>query len=96
MSKRVFITVAEVSGDLHAAQLIRSLRRMAPDLIIEGIGGPAMAQAGAKLHRETVGGAAMTGAGRCGPWKSGTCSAGLGDTSRSFSRTCRSAWIRSR
>lgn len=60
MSKRIFITVAEVSGDLHAAQLIRSLKELAPDLIIEGIGGPAMAEAGAKLHHETVGGAAMT------------------------------------
>jgi lipid-A-disaccharide synthase len=60
MSKRVFITVAEVSGDLHAAQLIRSLKQLSPELIIEGIGGPAMAAAGAKLHRETVGGAAMT------------------------------------
>jgi lipid-A-disaccharide synthase len=60
MNKRVFITVAEVSGDLHAAQLIRSLRRLSPELIIEGIGGPAMAAAGATLHRETVGGAAMT------------------------------------
>jgi lipid-A-disaccharide synthase len=60
MPKRVFITVAEVSGDHHAAQLISSLTRLAPDLIIEGIGGPAMAAAGAKLHRETVGQAAMT------------------------------------
>jgi lipid-A-disaccharide synthase len=59
MPKRVFITVAEVSGDHHAAQLIMSLKRLAPDLIIEGIGGPAMAAAGAKLHRETVGNAAM-------------------------------------
>jgi lipid-A-disaccharide synthase len=60
MDKRVFITAAEVSGDLHAAQLIASLRRIAPDIVIEGIGGPAMAAAGARLHRETVGKAAMT------------------------------------
>jgi len=60
MGKRVFITAAEVSGDLHAAQLIASLNRLAPDIVIEGIGGPAMAAAGAHLHRETVGNAAMT------------------------------------
>jgi lipid-A-disaccharide synthase len=60
MPRRVFITVAEVSGDLHAAQLIHSLRKLDGEMVIEGIGGPAMAAAGARLHHETVGGAAMT------------------------------------
>ncbi|HMB95123.1 MAG TPA: hypothetical protein VKK61_03710, partial [Tepidisphaeraceae bacterium] len=55
----MFITVAEVSGDKHAAQLVRSLRQLDPDLIIEGHGGPEMAEAGAKVHCETVGNAAM-------------------------------------
>jgi lipid-A-disaccharide synthase len=59
MPRRVFITVAEVSGDKHAAQLVRSLRQLDADLIIEGHGGPEMAEAGAKVHRETVGNAAM-------------------------------------
>jgi lipid-A-disaccharide synthase len=59
MPRRVFITVAEVSGDKHAAQLVRSLKQLDPDLIIEGHGGPEMAEAGAKVHCETVGNAAM-------------------------------------
>lgn len=59
MPGRVFITVAEVSGDKLAAELIRSLRRLDPQLIIEGFGGPEMAAAGAKVLRETVAGAAM-------------------------------------
>ena len=63
--RRVFITVAEVSGDLHAAQLIHSLRKADPELVIEGIGGPAMRAAGATVHHETVGKAAM-GAGGLG------------------------------
>lgn len=59
MARRVFITVAEVSGDRHAAQLVAALRTLDPDLLIEGLGGPEMAAAGATLHRDTVGNAAM-------------------------------------
>ncbi|HZL34949.1 MAG TPA: hypothetical protein VFC78_06550 [Tepidisphaeraceae bacterium] len=59
MSRRVFITVAEVSGDKHAAQLIASLRQIDPSLLIEGHGGPEMAAAGAIIHRDTVTRAAM-------------------------------------
>src|SRR3954463_8531590 len=57
--RRVFITVAEVSGDKHAAQFIRALREIDPAIQIEGHGGPEMAAAGATIHRETVGKAAM-------------------------------------
>jgi lipid-A-disaccharide synthase len=59
MGRRIFITVAEVSGDKHAAQLIRSLRELDPQLTIEGHGGPEMAEAGARIHRNTVAKAAM-------------------------------------
>lgn len=59
MARRVFITVAEVSGDRHAAQLIRSLKRLDPDILIEGLGGPLMRAAGATIHRDTVNKAAM-------------------------------------
>jgi lipid-A-disaccharide synthase len=59
MPRRVFITVAEVSGDKHAAQLIRSLKRLDPDIMIEGLGGPEMRAAGAIIHRDTVTKAAM-------------------------------------
>ena len=57
--KRVFITVAEVSGDRHAAQLVRALRELDPTIEIEGLGGPEMREAGVTIHRETVSNAAM-------------------------------------
>ena len=57
--RRVFLTVAEVSGDKHAAELIRSLRQIDAELIIEGLGGPEMAAAGATIYRDTVTHAAM-------------------------------------
>ena len=60
MPRRVFITVAEVSGDQHAAELIHSLKELDPDLVIEGIGGPLMAAAGAHIHHETTRNAAMS------------------------------------
>jgi lipid-A-disaccharide synthase len=57
--RRIFITVAEVSGDLHAAHLIRSLKLLDSSIIIEGLGGPEMRAAGAIVHHETVKSAAM-------------------------------------
>jgi lipid-A-disaccharide synthase len=59
MPRRVFMTVAEVSGDQHAAAMIRRLRQLDPHAIVEGLGGPAMAAAGATIHHETVSNAAM-------------------------------------
>lgn len=59
MARRVFITVGEASGDQHAAQLIRELKTHDKDIIVEGIGGPAMADAGAMIHYDTVHRAAM-------------------------------------
>lgn len=58
-SRRIFISVAEVSGDQHAAQLIASLRSLDPTLTIEGIGGPLMRAAGCDVLHETVSKAAM-------------------------------------
>jgi len=59
MTRRVFITVGEASGDQHAAMFIKELRALSNDIIIEGIGGPAMAEAGAMVHYDTVQQAAM-------------------------------------
>jgi len=56
---RVFITWRNVSGDKHAAQLVRSLKQLDPQNDHRGHGGPEMAAAGAYIHRETVGNAAM-------------------------------------
>jgi lipid-A-disaccharide synthase len=63
MPRRILISVAEVSGDQHAAQLIHSLLQLDPCLVIEGIGGPLMRKAGCTILHETVSNAAMAMAG---------------------------------
>jgi lipid-A-disaccharide synthase len=47
---KIFLSAGEPSGDLHAANLIRSLRKYFPNAEFEGFGGDKMAQAGARLH----------------------------------------------
>jgi lipid-A-disaccharide synthase len=59
MPRRVFISVAEASGDQHAATFARALHKIEPDAIIEGLGGRAMADAGVLIHHDTVERAAM-------------------------------------
>ena len=59
MARRVFITVGEASGDQHAALLVRELKAMDKDILVEGLGGPAMTAAGAMVHYDTVQRAAM-------------------------------------
>ncbi|HZW29840.1 MAG TPA: lipid-A-disaccharide synthase [Isosphaeraceae bacterium] len=46
---RIFISAGEPSGDLHAANLIRSLQKRLPDADFTGFGGARMAEAGARL-----------------------------------------------
>ena len=46
---RIFVSAGEPSGDLHAANLIRSLRGRFPDAQFVGYGGARMAEAGASL-----------------------------------------------
>ena len=46
---RIFISAGEPSGDLHAANLIRSLQKTIPDAEFIGFGGDHMKQAGAVL-----------------------------------------------
>jgi lipid-A-disaccharide synthase len=46
---RIFLSAGEPSGDLHAANLIRALRRRWPDAEFVGYGGPRMEQAGMTL-----------------------------------------------
>lgn len=48
----IFFSAGEPSGDLHAANLIRQLRRMRPDVQCVGYGGPEMAGAGCRLHAD--------------------------------------------
>ncbi len=46
---KIFFSVGEPSGDLHAANLIHALRSRHPDVVITGFGGPRMAAAGAEI-----------------------------------------------
>ena len=46
---RIFLSTGEPSGDLHAANLIHSLRKLRPDVEVVGFGGPRMDEAGARL-----------------------------------------------
>ncbi|RMD74281.1 MAG: lipid-A-disaccharide synthase [Lentisphaerae bacterium] len=46
MGKRIWLFAGEISGDIYGANVIRQLRRLAPDVVIEGMGGLAMKDAG--------------------------------------------------
>ena len=46
---RIFVSTGEPSGDLHAANLIHSLKRLRPDVKVVGFGGPKMAEAGGEI-----------------------------------------------
>jgi lipid-A-disaccharide synthase len=46
---RIFFSVGEPSGDLHAANLIHALRRLQPDVDCVGFGGERMQSAGCEL-----------------------------------------------
>ncbi|MBL8900546.1 MAG: lipid-A-disaccharide synthase [Planctomycetes bacterium] len=55
----LFLSAAEPSGDHHAAELARELRRLAPSARIYGFGGPELAAAGVELRVDTTSRAAM-------------------------------------
>ncbi|QDU87863.1 Glycosyl transferase [Pirellulimonas nuda] len=48
----IFFSVGEPSGDLHGANLIRSIRSRRPDARFVGYAGPRMAAAGCELHAD--------------------------------------------
>jgi lipid-A-disaccharide synthase len=49
---KIFFSVGEPSGDLHAANLIRELQRQHCNVECVGYGGPCMAEAGCQLHAD--------------------------------------------
>lgn len=49
MSKTIFFSVGEPSGDQHAARLIRALQDLDPGLVLRGFGGEAMREAGCAI-----------------------------------------------
>ena len=52
MSKTIFFSVGEPSGDQHAARLINELSRLAPSIQTRGFGGDAMSVAGCQLDTD--------------------------------------------
>lgn len=52
--KRIMICAGEVSGDLHAANLVQAVKKLAPDTEFFGIGGEKMKEAGVKIRDRTV------------------------------------------
>ena len=48
------MTAAEVSGDLHAANLVRAIKKIDTDIEFVGIGGEKMRQAGVEVRATTV------------------------------------------
>ena len=58
--RRVFISAAEPSADVHCAALIAALREQHPDMDFVGVGGEKMAAAGCRLLEDTAHKAVMT------------------------------------
>ncbi|MEO5913421.1 MAG: lipid-A-disaccharide synthase [Luteolibacter sp.] len=61
MSKRVYVVAGELSGDVHGAGLLRSLKEMVPDLEIRGVGGAEMAEVAGAGLKDWVEDAAVMG-----------------------------------
>lgn len=59
MARRIFITLAEASADQHAAHLARALKSLDSSLLLEGLGGPRLREAGVTVHHDMVARAAM-------------------------------------
>jgi lipid-A-disaccharide synthase len=49
-SPRILVSAGEPSGDLHGARVVRGLRARYPHAVIEALGGPRMAEAGAVVR----------------------------------------------
>ena len=49
MKKKIFIVTGEYSGEMHAANVVKMLRQISKDYVIEGIGGDNMRAHGVKL-----------------------------------------------
>ena len=52
MTRNIFFSVGEPSGDQHAARLVSELRRTVPAVALRGFGGPAMRAAGCHIDRD--------------------------------------------
>lgn len=50
--KKLFVITGEYSGDIHAAHVVEELKKLYPDVLIEGIGGENLKNAGVKLFSD--------------------------------------------
>ncbi len=50
----LFFSAGDMSGDQHAARLLKRLQELCPGLTSEGLGGPDLAAAGCRLHEDLV------------------------------------------
>lgn len=50
--KKLFIITGEYSGDIHASHVVSELKKLYPDVVIEGIGGENLKAAGVKLFAD--------------------------------------------
>ena len=51
MTKKIFIITGDYSASVHASGVARELKKLIPDVIIEGVGQANLEQAGVKLFR---------------------------------------------
>lgn len=52
MAKKLFIITGEHSGDIHAGRVVEELKKLNPDIEIEGIGGQNLQDAGVKIFSD--------------------------------------------
>ena len=50
--KKLFIITGEYSGDIHASHVVNELKKIYPDVVVEGIGGENLKSAGVKLFSD--------------------------------------------
>lgn len=50
--KKLFIITGEYSGDIHASHVVKALKAMTPGILIEGVGGENLRNAGVKLFSD--------------------------------------------
>ncbi len=53
-AQKIMVSVTEVSGDLHAANLVQAIKKIDPGIEFVGIGGEKMEQAGVEIRAKTV------------------------------------------
>ncbi len=62
MTKKIFIITGEYSGDIHAASVVHEIKKLYPDVIIEGVGESCLEKEGVKLflNHEKMGEVGLT------------------------------------